>query len=363
MIDQHRLKASVDDLVAATFLGEDWTQPLAELAAASGARDAVLMRNTDNRMVKSVATDGAAEMVEVFAAGRAPPNSRYSRVRIGLKDGFRIDQDDYRQDELARDPYYQEFLRPAGLFWHANAVLDDRQGEQVELSFKRGSAQQPYVRAEARALDRVLGDLRAASRLARQLHDTETRGVVQMLKGRGPLIFVLDRWGRVMETHAGRDTMDVPLDVIGRHLATTDRMCQPAVDRALATALAADDPQIALAAISGDDDRRFLLQVHPLRGRARDLFLAASAVAVVIERDRRPGYLRASSHALVPLFGLTEREADVVCLRAEGMELPAIAAHLGISPDTIRTYLKHAYDKVGVTRQAELVALVNRILL
>lgn len=362
MIDLRQVKAATDCVVAAALTGEDWHGPLARLADASGARDAVLMRNSENRMMSAVVTDSAAESVAAFAAGQTPPNSRYVRVRIGPQHGFRVDHDDYSDGELARDPFYQEFLRPVGIFWHANAVLSTSRDEHVELSFKRRTEDGPYSRSDAETLNQILPDLRAASRITQRLLDAETRGVVQTLKNRGLLTVELDRWGRVLASHEEPGHPRLPVDIINRHLVAVDRSCQATLDRAISIALNAENGEVALSALHGLDERRYILQVHPLPGRARELFLAASAIAVLIERDRPAGYSRMAAHSIAPLFGLTEREAEVACLRAEGLEFALIAKVLGISPDTARTYLKFAYDKIGVSRQAELSALLTRLL-
>jgi DNA-binding CsgD family transcriptional regulator len=359
MIDRNRMKVAAEGVVAAALLGEDWTMPLARLADASGARDAVLMRNTESRMMAAVVTEEAAAGVAAFAAGKAPPNSRYLRVRIGMRHGFHVDHDAYSDDELHRDPFYQEFLRPAGVFWHANAVLGASRGEHVELSFKRRVKDGPYSRLDAQMLDLMLPELRAASRITRQMLDAEARGITHMLKSRGCLTMELDRRGRALAVHEVPGNSCLPLDVINQRLVASDRACQPGLERAIAIAL--DAGQIALAALNGLDGRRYVLQIHPLPGRARDLFLAASGIAVLIERDRPPGHLRGSARSVAPLFGLTEREAEVACLRAEGLEFPVIASLLGISPDTARTYLKFAYDKIGVSSQAELASLITRL--
>jgi DNA-binding CsgD family transcriptional regulator len=298
----------------------------------------------------------------VFAAGNAPPNSRYSRVRIGVHNQFRIDHDDYSDEELRRDPFYQEFLRPVGIFWHANAVLNTSYGEHVELSFKRRTDDGPYARGDAEILNTMLPDLRAASRITRHMLDAEARGMAQMLRNRGLLTFELDRWGRVLVAHGDAEGRPLPVDIINRRMVAADQLCQPGLDRAVAMAMQPERDQIALAALNDADGRRYILQIHPLLERTRDLFLAASAIAVLIERDRSPGYSRPSARTIAPLFGLTEREAEVACLRAEGLEFPAISSLLGISPDTARTYLKFAYDKIGVSRQAELSALITRLL-
>lgn len=47
-------------------------------------------------------------------------------------------------------------------------------------------------------------------------------------------------------------------------------------------------------------------------------------------------------------LGLTQREAEVIRLAAEGRTNREIADLLGISPLTVRKHLEHAYPKLGV---------------
>lgn len=360
MIDPHRIQHGVDDIVTAALVGSDWKEPLTRLAHAAGARDAVLMRNTPSRMMCAVVTDEAADTVAAFARGNAPPNSRYTKVRIGQQTGFRVDHDDYRDDELARDPFYQEFLRPAGVFWHANAVLHMDAGEHVELSFKRRVEHGPYARRDAALLDRILPDLRAAARIARHMLDAETHGMSLLLRSRGLATFELDRKGRVLRSDEAAGPL--PLHVVGRKLCAWNARGQAGVDRAVETAAMADAPGLGLAPLTGPDGRGYVLQIHPLRTAARDLFFSACAVAVVLERRLAPGAYRPMLPALMAAFGLTEREAEVACLKAEGLDFPAMSSLLGISQETARTYMKFCHEKIGVNRQAELVALITRIL-
>src|ERR1700730_2321504 len=148
-----RIKAATDDLVAAALTGDGWEAALAGFAEAAGAHGAVIMRTRPNRLLSVVTSEEIAEPVADFVAGRAPPSSRYFRVRPGRTVGFRVDHDDYSDGELAADPYYQEFLRPHGFFWHANALLMSIGGETVELGLKRRLRAGPYLREDAILLD------------------------------------------------------------------------------------------------------------------------------------------------------------------------------------------------------------------
>lgn len=355
------MSVAVDDVVAAALLAEDWEAALTRFAHAAGARDAVLMRNTHHNMVVGVATEEAVETVAAFAAGLAPPNSRYEQVKVDPAGGFRIDHDDYTDDQLARDPFYQEFLRPVGVFWHANAILSSGRDEFVELSLKRRPQAGPYVRSDMALLDVALPELRAAARIVKSTLDAELRGMERLLRHRGETIVELDGRGRVIAGQAIGDTDPLsPLRVVGRRLTATDHAAQAGLDRAISVALFPPG-RMGLAPLAGPDGRHYVLQIHPVPNRARDIFLSGTAVAVLIERDREPVSVKSDPAAIRELFGLTDREADVVSLLAQGLGLHAIAAALRISPKTARTYLKYAFEKTGVGRQAALVALLARL--
>jgi DNA-binding CsgD family transcriptional regulator len=361
MISIEGIRAGVDDLVSAAILAEGWEEALARFALAADARDAVLMRNRALKPVAVVTSASAAGAVADYAAGRAPPNSRYLRVSNLRYVGFRIDHDDYSDGELARDPYYQEFLRPNGVFWHANTVLAPGADEYVELSLKRRVEFGPYQPADRALLNSVLSDLHAVARIAKGTLDAEARGMTWLLGRRGTPIIELDHRGRVLSGQAiGEGNPSYPVRMMRRRLVATDRTAELSVDRAVARAVSRPG-QLGLAALTGADGRRYLLQVHPVPGRARDIFSSAAALALLIERDREPAILRTDLSALRGAYGLTEREANVAALLAEGLDINAIAARLGIRPNSARSYLKDALQKTGATRQAELVALVARI--
>lgn len=361
MLRIDHIRAAADDLIAAALLGEGWNEALTGFAHAAGARHAVLMRNTPQRIITSISNEEAREAIADYMAGRVPPNSRYQRVDMRRSSGFRVDHDDYAAEELARDPYYQEFLRPKRLFWHANAVLAPGRGEYVELSLKRGIELGPYQRDDVILLDGALAELHAAARVAKATLDSEARGMKWLLRTRGELIIEIDGLGRVLAGQwPGETDTASPLRVVGRRLATTDRAAQPLLDRALAKAVARPG-RLALAPLSGSDGRRWLLQVHPVPGSARDVFLSASAIAVLIRRDGGPPAFQLRISTIRDAFGLTAREAEVACLLCEGLGIPAIARRMGIRPDTARTYLRDVYDKTGTRRQTELVALLEQM--
>lgn len=62
--------------------------------------------------------------------------------------------------------------------------------------------------------------------------------------------------------------------------------------------------------------------------------------------------------ALATAYGLTPGEARVALALLEGADVEGAAARLRISRETVRTHLKRLFDKVGTTRQADLLRLL-----
>lgn len=58
------------------------------------------------------------------------------------------------------------------------------------------------------------------------------------------------------------------------------------------------------------------------------------------------------------LYGLTKSEAQVALLVVRGEGLSPIAAKLSVSLATVKTHLRHIFEKTGIHRQAELVRLL-----
>jgi DNA-binding CsgD family transcriptional regulator len=63
----------------------------------------------------------------------------------------------------------------------------------------------------------------------------------------------------------------------------------------------------------------------------------------------------------VPSPSLTPRELEVLALAAGGAGVPELAEKLALSPDTVRTHLKHIYAKLGVHSRTGAVTRAIRL--
>jgi DNA-binding CsgD family transcriptional regulator len=99
-----------------------------------------------------------------------------------------------------------------------------------------------------------------------------------------------------------------------------------------------------------------VLSVVPLIGAVKDKELALARVAIFI-RDLQAAV--PSTSDLQACFGLTEAEARLARILAQGHSLVEAAAQSGISIHTARAHLKQIFGKTGTHRQADLIRMLE----
>jgi DNA-binding CsgD family transcriptional regulator len=359
MIDHARLMAACGKINDAALLGEGWPEALEALSRAAGARGVMIMHNRDRKLVSFVSDANIREPVEAYLAGKAPPNARQTKVRHDTDPGFRVDFDDFQSSDIARDPFYQDYLRPIGMQWHANARLQMDGSDEIAISFKRELRHGSYDTNDKKMLDHILPHLRASAYVAERVFDAEVRGVVRTLHQRDRPVLEFDSWARVRRSHGNFDGSVGPLTVRGKRVVVAEPKAQTEFDQAIEKAVRPPRRQtlVPLRDLSG---QRWLLQIVPVLGRARDVFFATSAVGVVIGRPtlHTPA---ADMELAVELFRLTVREAQIVALMCEGRSTAEISARLSIVPETVRFHCKAIFEKTGVRGRIEVVAMIARL--
>jgi DNA-binding CsgD family transcriptional regulator len=148
--------------------------------------------------------------------------------------------------------------------------------------------------------------------------------------------------------------------------ATADgKLCCEALAPALHDVLTAANEGTALPASRGAaiglltrDGQRFVATVIPLSGNARrDRNKCHSAVAAVFVRKAEID-LPMPLDAVARLYKLTRGEARVLSAIVKSGGVPEVACLLGISDSTVRTHLRHLFQKTGTDRQSDLIKLV-----
>ena len=120
---------------------------------------------------------------------------------------------------------------------------------------------------------------------------------------------------------------------------------------------AIDDDEMVFLALEAGADGYLLKRTRPaeLRAALLDVLrggapMSSEIARRVIESFRKPAKVRGGS------VGLTAREEEVLVLLSRGYSNKEIADQLHLSVDTVRSHLKHIYEKMHVRSRTEAVA-------
>ncbi len=287
-------------------------------------------------------------------------DERYSMAPLMVRRGVVSELDVLTPEEIAKRPYYQEFLAPFGLRWYAGVKV--AAGDDLWcLSIQRSIQQGPFSPSEMQSLADCSRQLGSAAALGRMLSFARAEGAMDAFSASGTPAVMLDRKAAVIlvnepaEKMFGRD-----IQMTGRHLACVDRNATDALRHALQELLRNPNSPamwspIALPRLQG---RPLLAYPSRLPASASNAFASCQVVVVFIDPDIYP---QSPATALQNCFGMTPAEAMLARRIASGEELKVAADQLGICYETARCQLKAVFYKTDTHRQAELVALLARV--
>lgn len=101
--------------------------------------------------------------------------------------------------------------------------------------------------------------------------------------------------------------------------------------------------------------RPYIVHVVPINPNCVAAPRYGRAMIIIVDPERQP---EPPAALLQRLYGLTKSETQVALLVMRGQGLSPIAEELSVSLTTVKTHLRHVFDKTGMHRQAELVRLL-----
>jgi len=271
---------------------------------------------------------------------------------------------------IDRQPFYQEWLKPAGNFTHAAGVTLMRSANSLtRLSYNIPEDLAEVEGAAADVLRRLAPHFRRALEIAGRLggRAAAETALAALLEQVGDCAIAIDRRRRVRFANrralALLESRALIAERPSRGLSFVAHEAEEAFTRALEGCLGTiERPAAASFMVRVGSGRA--LPVHVLPLRTAGSFAAAganAAVALVVIGAERSRAVPPDT-ALRSLYGLSRREADVALLIAEGASARETASRLGVSTATTRNQLAAAMAKLGVHRRAELVALLAGLL-
>lgn len=347
----------IDSIYEASIVPELWPDVLEQISRFSKTAwtVAVAVREDEPHWIlsESTAHDAVAAHYDLY-----PGNQRTSRLAAAEPYGFVTDYDLLTQEEIDREPLYQEFLIPNGFGFAVGTKLALPDGDMVVVHSEGHYGDGPVSSDVVRQLDMIRPHLARAALLSTRLSFERTRTAVETLEAIGMAACGVSRSGAVLIANRIFNDESQYLTTRGSdRVALHDARANLQLEQALAQTLNTGVQSIPV--LSGTPDGLpAVLHVVPVRKSARDVFNQVSAILILTKATQNP--IRSNS-LLQVLFDLTPMEASLAARIASAQSIEEIALEDGKTPGTVRTQLKGVFAKTGCHRQAELARLLTQI--
>jgi DNA-binding CsgD family transcriptional regulator len=267
--------------------------------------------------------------------------------------------------EFIETEFYKEWMSPQGWGDVLSVNLDKTATGRAVFSIAR-HARDGLVDEEMRHRVRLLvPHVRRAVVIGKliDLNRQQAAALADTLDGLHAGAFLVDADGRLVHANTSANDMLNDGNVLhanGRLVAFDAKGDQELHDIFTAArdgdaALGSKGVAVQLTARNGD---QFVTHVLPLTtGARRRAGIPYSAVAAVFVQ-RAGNDTPPSLDALAARYQLTPSELRVLIAIIDIGGVPEVAAALHLSQATVRTHLRHVFEKTGVRRQADLVKLI-----
>lgn len=338
-----------------------WVQALTSVASATGSFGAVMLPLAGDALPNVPYTENCSGVMEAyFRDGWHLQDERMRTVPALLQRGVADDFDGYSADEIAKHPYYQEFLAKHRLQWYAGVKVAC--GDDLwAVALQRTIDQEPFSADEKDELARISSRLSTGAAIARALGASAATGALEAFEMSGTAVVLLNRLGNVFKANQAAERLLVDdVQIVKGQLTAKDARATTALTRAIHNLLWRSTGGLSAPVALPRASRRPLL-AYPARltNSTANALADCQAMVILIDPDARSPTPETN---LRTLFRLTEAEAKLATLLAVGESLEKVADQFGIAKETARSQLKSIFAKTGVHRQAELVAVLAKLL-
>jgi DNA-binding CsgD family transcriptional regulator len=296
----------------------------------------------------------------------APRNPLFVYGRSILTPGkARIRQEVCSEEIFLRSEYYNDYLRPIDALNICGGAVAIEGSSLFMLSICGSHKRQPFGESELRVIQTLMPHLQTAVLLQHRLGMLNER--LQKMQTAfdavtAPVLLV-DASGAILAANASatrilraRDGLSVEHDRFKishpRHRERFLKILRNiSIAHRLELAPRQHGPAIRVPRPSGSPD--WLLQISPVDNRMAGTAIVTIATA---EPSSEP-----SETDLSDLFQLSPAQSQVALRLFRGQSADEISAALRITRNTLKTHMRRAYLKLGVSRQTELIRLLARL--
>lgn len=373
LIQARKPQHLADIFYSAPFDPDGWDKALKGLAALTGSRCAQLIAIGNDRHIPfNITTDPEPGFVEEFAqidGGNKDVNWRVAASRPWMEVRWERHYDEARK--RIRSEIYDEFADRYDLPFGCQTVLYQNDEVFYGLAALRARREGRTTASMRTMFEKTAPHVVAAIKLQLTLEHRGAMVLAGALDVLDKAAFVLDCAGKHIAHSAAADDLmsrGIGLRVSRGRLSAddprVDRLLQQAIASALTHTSQEDPPPPKIVQpfwLGTTLPQAFLglCEVLPLPSQDWN-FGQAPCVIVTVKRPEELGADRKAP--IKALLGLTDAEAEVALMTANGLSRECIANERSTTESTVTSQFKQIFHKAGVRRESELVALINRLM-
>jgi DNA-binding CsgD family transcriptional regulator len=339
-----------------------WVRALDAVTEVTGSFGAVLLPIKGSPIPNVPFTERLAASVDsYFRESWHLRDERKLGVNIMLNRGVTVDLDTFSLERINRHPYYQEFLAPHRLRWFAGVRM--LCGEDLWcLSIQRSIEQGPFSDEEKEQLACLSDSLSTSAALARAFGSATSNGAMNAFELSGTAAVLINRMGQAFKMNGSAERLlKGEVRIVRRTLVARDNNATVKLNQAIRELLwqrseAGLSPPVLLPRTG---KRPLFAYPAKLSSLAANALADCQAIVVLVDPD---DISRPPEALLRVIYGLSEAEARLAAQLTSGETLQTTTERLGIAKETGRSQLKGVFAKLGVHRQAELVAVLAPLL-
>lgn len=355
--DLERISSS---LATAAIDPANWSKALEDIAAATRSRGAILLPVV-GALPLMWNTPSLDQSVELYVSGGwFSRDERYLGTPTFLRTGVVTDDDCMPAEARKKSAFYQDFIQRSGLMEFAG-VRVGRDDHIWNMSLQRAAGAEPYSEQELSFLAKLSNQLDVVVKTSQALHLQKGLSALDAFEFSSHAAVLLDRTGKVVNINATAQAM------LGDDLQISGgRLVSPAPQSAerlnglfrdlfwrMKSALV---PPLVLPKRNGG---RLVIYAMRLPGMSDSPLTAFHSILVITDSDAMQP---PSAATLRLVYDLTPAEARLAMALGGGLDLTAYATAANVSKETVRNQLKSVFGKVGVSRQAELAAVLSTLI-
>ena len=270
--------------------------------------------------------------------------------------------------EYKASDYYTDFVAPQDMHYGIGGRIDIKNEAFCYMSFQRGKKRGGFEQHYLDVLRGLVPHIQKAVLINKKMHyvqferdllkDTlsQVNSSLLLVNKYGQIIFINSLAEQLIEQHAN---VSIKQNCIFIHSDEENKKLQKLIHQATIGSTETSLKQSG-SMCCGSPASRFYLSflVAPVNPERVNIDTIDENVAVVL-LDTNSRQISLTSELLTGLYNLTWAEARLTLHLCEGLTLDEISEQCSVSKNTLKTQLRSCFNKTGVSKQSELINLVN----